>query len=120
MKRYLILLVLLLVVGCTAKDLTPPEQISDLLKDGAILVDVRTKSEFDSGHLKGALHLPHGEILQLPKRTELTKEQTIVVYCRSGRRSGFAKDSLTKAGYKAVYNGGGYSTLKEAGIEADS
>ena len=117
MKRYLILLCFLLAVGCTAQNLTPPEDVSKLLSDGALLIDVRTKSEFDSGHLEGALHQPYQDILKLPKLEEVDKDKPIVVYCRSGRRSGFAYDTLKEAGFKNVYNGGGYESLKKSGLE---
>jgi phage shock protein E len=116
MKRFLILLCFLLTAGCAAQDITKPDELSKLLEMGAVLVDVRTKSEFESGHLEGALNLPHQDILQLPEIVEVSKDKPIIVYCRSGRRSGFAKNSLTEAGYRQVYNAGGYQSLKEAGL----
>lgn len=118
MKRILILLCFLITVGCTAQDDSKPGDLSQMLENGAVLVDVRTESEFESGHLEGALNLPHGDILELPEKVEVSKDQPIIVYCRSGRRSGMAKDSLTEAGYTQVYNAGGYADLKEAGIKA--
>ena len=112
MKR--ILWTILLLCACAGADTIPPNQVKTLVGQGAVLVDVRSKSEFESGHLAGAIHLPHGQILELEKKVEgLEKSREIVLYCRSGRRSGMAQESLKKAGYTKVFNGGGYAELRD-------
>jgi rhodanese-related sulfurtransferase len=74
-----------------------------LVADGAKVVDVRTAEEFASGHVPGAINIPYEEI---GKRTaEIGPASTaVVLYCRSGRRSAIAAESLAKAGFKAVYD----------------
>jgi len=100
-------------LGCTGPSEPTDQQAQELLKEGTVLVDVRTQEEFDAGHLQGAIHLPYEQILDLPQKTDVTQGSDIVVYCRSGRRSGIAKETLEQAGYKNVRNAGGYEDLKK-------
>jgi rhodanese-related sulfurtransferase len=74
-----------------------------LVQAGARLVDVRTPGEFASGHITGAINIP---VQQLDTRmSELQpKETAVVVYCRSGHRSGNAARMLKSAGFKAVHD----------------
>mgnify|MGYP002069537142 FL=1 len=75
--------------------------------DDFVLVDVREEDEFASGHIAGALLIPYGEIEERAE-TELTdKEQTILVYCRSGRRSAIAARTFAELGYTDVRDFGG-------------
>jgi len=76
-----------------------------------LLIDVRTKEEFDEGHLKTALHIPHTEIQDVIEDYITDHNAEIVVYCRSGHRSGFAKEILEELGYQNVVNAGGYEAL---------
>ncbi len=82
------------------------KEIMDSTDDFA-LVDVREADEYAQGHIQDALLIPYGEIGQRAK-TELTdKEQTILVYCRSGRRSAIAAKTLAELGYTNVKDFGG-------------
>lgn len=110
---------LLSLLGCAPPSTAEPKDALRLLKDGAILVDVRTAAEQQSGHLENAILLPHEEILSLPEFAEVKKDTPLVVYCQSGRRSELAKETLEKAGYTKVFNGGGYEELKQALEKAD-
>ncbi|WP_455141990.1 rhodanese-like domain-containing protein [Stomatobaculum longum] len=78
--------------------------------DGHIILDVRTKEEYDSGHIPGAVLLPNEEINGT--RPEILKDldQPIFIYCRSGHRAGLAAEKLSKLGYRKVYNFGGVMT----------
>ena len=77
----------------------------------ALIVDVRTTGEYASGHYPGAVNIPLDSVeARLAEFGD--KNSPVVVYCRSGRRSGIAKDILTKAGFTQVYNGGGLSHMK--------
>ena len=76
-----------------------------------ILIDVRTKPEFDSGHLENAINIPFDIIDKKISSITKNKNESIVVYCRSGRRSGIAQKTLRKMGYNNVVNGGGYKDL---------
>ena len=70
-----------------------------------IIIDVRTPAEFNSGHIKGAISMPLDEITTIAPT--LIKDQTILVYCRSGNRSFFASWILFDMGYNMVYDFGG-------------
>ena len=70
-------------------------------------MDVRTSEEYKEGHVKGAINIPYDEINE---NVELDKEKTILVYCKSGRRSKVAYDQLTSLGYE-VYDLGAYDNI---------
>lgn len=110
-------LMLLALAACAPADVTSPNDVKSLLENGALLVDVRSKGEFDSGHLDGALNIPHTEVEARLVEFGADKSKPIVVYCRSGNRSGMAKDVLTSNGFTSVYNGGGYGSLKSGGVK---
>ena len=82
---------------------------SELMKNGAVILDVRTKGEYQSGHIKGALNIPLDSLKSnLPK---LKKELPIITCCASGMRSSSAKGILKSNGFEA-YNGGGWISLQ--------
>ena len=72
-----------------------------------IIVDAREQSEYDEGHIKGAIVIPYTEIEQKAEKLLPNKTQLILVYCRSGRRSKIAAQSLANMGYKNVKEFGG-------------
>lgn len=71
------------------------------------IVDVRTLEEYKEGHVPGAINIPNEEILDTEPELLKDKDATLLVYCRSGRRSKDASDKLVKMGYKNVYDFGG-------------
>lgn len=75
--------------------------------DDFVLVDVRETDEYADGHIEGALLIPYGEIEEKAATELPDKEQTILVYCRSGRRSAIAAQTLTDLGYTDVRDFGG-------------
>lgn len=77
-------------------------------------IDVRSADEFQAGHLKDALNIPHTEIAARIHEVTQDKNAEIQLYCRSGRRSGLAEAELKKLGYTNVHNAGAYETLKAA------
>ncbi|WP_299184122.1 rhodanese-like domain-containing protein [uncultured Chryseobacterium sp.] len=82
---------------------------ANLVKQGAVIVDVRSKSEFAGGHIKGSLNIP---VDQLEKNlSKLSKDETIITCCASGMRSASAKSILQNNGYENVHNGGGWMSL---------
>jgi len=91
-----------------------PDVARQHLKDGALLVDVRSAGEFNSQHLPGAINFPYDKISELLPAKEPEKSKTILVYCRSGRRSGIAEKSLRELGYTNVFNLGSYSQAEKA------
>ena len=72
-----------------------------------ILLDVREQYEFDEGHIPGAILIPHTEIEGKAEEKLPRKDALILVYCRSGRRSKIASESLAKLGYTNVKEFGG-------------
>ena len=89
----------------SAADLPPP------LPAGTLMVDVRSQGEFDSGHLEGALLLPLERIQADIARAVPDRATPLLLYCRSGARSGRACEILSKLGYVKVTNGGGIGSL---------
>jgi phage shock protein E len=79
-----------------------------LVREGARLVDVRTPSEFAAGHIEGALNIPVQELGDRLQELE-PRDQAVVVYCRSGHRSGNAARLLTRAGFPTVHDLGAMS-----------
>ena len=80
------------------------------IPDGALIVDVRSAEEYQGGHFPGALNVPLDEIGA--RTAELGgKDEPIVVYCRSGRRSAVAKQTLEKAGFTNIVNGGSLEAM---------
>lgn len=78
---------------------------------GAIVLDVRTIREFNSGHIEGALNIPHTELEERLHELGSDRSRTIVAYCAVGGRSETAKRLLLAKGFERVYNAGGYSDL---------
>lgn len=82
------------------------------------ILDVRTEEEYKTGHIKGAILIPDTEITNKAKELLTNKSATIMVYCRSGRRSANAAAKLIELGYTNVYDFGGiidwkYDTVTE-------
>ena len=111
--KLIILLSLLTSTAVLAQD-SKEKKAWKAVKDGALLVDVRSKKEFDAGALEGAIHIPHTEVNANKEKFGKDMDRTIVLYCRSGGRAGMAKKTLEKLGYKNVINAGGYEMMKKA------
>ena len=79
-----------------------PQKAKELVKEGAILVDVRQGMEYNSGHIQNAVNIPLDRIAGITKKAE--KDQNVVLYCQSGARSGAALTQLKSMGYKNVYD----------------
>jgi len=91
--------------------LGPSTDFSKLVKEGAIILDVRTKNEFESGHIKGAVNIPLDQLVNNLNKWK-DKNKPIITCCASGMRSASAKMLLKSRGYMNVYNGGAWSSLK--------
>ena len=72
-----------------------------------IIIDARTQQEFDEGHIEGAILIPEYEIAERAEKELPDKDQLILVYCRSGRRSKIASQELVNLGYTNVKEFGG-------------
>ncbi|WKV12109.1 rhodanese-like domain-containing protein [Marivirga harenae] len=90
--------------------LGPAVDMKALVDEGAIIVDVRTKGEFQQGHIKNAMNIPVDSIGSNLSKLK-NKDKTIITCCASGMRSGTAKNILKSKGYEKVYNGGAWTSL---------
>ena len=90
-------------VNITAEE---AKQIMDT-EEGYIILDVRTKEEYDQGHIPGAIVISHEEIEEKAEEVLTDKDQLILVYCRSGRRSKIAAEALVELGYTNIKEFGG-------------
>ena len=90
-------------VNITAEE---AKQIMDS-EEGYIILDVRTQEEYDQGHIPGAIVLSHEEIKEKAEDVLTDKDQLILVYCRSGRRSKIAAEALAELGYTNIKEFGG-------------
>jgi len=89
------------------------KQAWPMIEQGALLIDVRTSREFAQGHIDGALNIPYQEIDKLMSAIGTDKTRPVVVYCRSGNRSGKSKVVLETKGYTNIFNATGLEALKE-------
>ena len=78
---------------------------------GAIILDVRTESEFKTGHIEGSINISLGTIRE--RYVELDKNKTYITVCSHGLRSVKVESLLKERGFKHVYNGGAWSDLEE-------
>jgi len=115
-KIGLIFALFFLLVGCSAatttlnspRDISPSDALALLESDNSvILVDVRTQSEYDSGHIEGAILLPLDEISANADQVISDVDATYIIYCRSGNRSAQAVALLDQMGYTDLYDLGG-------------
>jgi rhodanese-related sulfurtransferase len=84
---------------------------TQLLQEGAIIIDVRSKGEFEGGHIKGALNIPLDQLRNNFSKLK-DKNKPIITCCASGMRSASAKSILISGGYTSVFNGGGWNSLQ--------
>jgi phage shock protein E len=90
--------------------LGPKTDYKTLVQQGAEIIDVRTKGEFASGHIKGSKNIPLNTLNNSLKQLK-DKEKTYLLCCASGMRSGSAKNILTSNGYNHVHNAGSWHSL---------
>ena len=100
----------------TQIDAEQAKQLMDTEKD-YVIIDARTQEEYDAGHIEGAVLIPEYEIADRAEKELPDKNQLILVYCRSGRRSKIAASALADLGYTNVREFGGiidwkYETVK--------
>jgi phage shock protein E len=89
----------------------PTTDLSAIIEQGAFLVDVREPGEFAGGTAKGAVNIPLGRIAS--QLNKFKGKENIIVFCRSGNRSGQAKTILEQNGFKNVINGGTWEEVNQ-------
>jgi phage shock protein E len=89
----------------------PKADFSELIRKGAVIIDVRSKGEFQQGHMKGSINIPLKNLQEhLPK---LKKDKPTIVCCASGARSASARSIMRSKGFTEVYNGGSWMSLRK-------
>lgn len=88
----------------------PAVDFAELLKEGATIVDVRTKGEYQQGHIKGSINLPLDNLSN--HYSKIKKDKPVITCCASGMRSASAKSMLKSNGFLNVHNGGGWQGLQ--------
>lgn len=89
--------------------LGPKVNYPELVKNGAQIIDVRTKGEYAAGHIRGSVNIPLDQLENQISR--IRKDKVVITCCASGGRSGSAKSLLQAKGFE-VYNGGGWMSLQ--------
>lgn len=116
MKRLVLVFILVLVFmcGCNSNETVKVVQVDknkaeSLIDEGALLIDVRSITEYNQGHIDGAINIDVQEILNATdsltyENASISKNKKIIVYCRSGSRSSSAAEKLIELGYTNVYD----------------
>lgn len=111
-------LAMMFTVAChsattTTGDMVTPEILTAIERE-ALIVDVRTPEEFADGHYPGAINIPHESILDGLNQLGVTIDTSVILYCRSGNRSGQAEQVLQEKGFTQARNAGGLEALLSA------
>lgn len=119
MSNYLSYLLIALIVGFFIRRWilfrSVRTKLPEYLREGAIVIDVRSTAEFVSGHFEGSINIPLNELRG--KVGGLNAEKTVLLCCASGSRSGMAAAILKAKGFKKVINVGPWSNLLSVGRE---
>ena len=119
MKKWILLLMTMLLLTACGQDKEnsqgagyvniTAEQAKEIMdsQEDYIILDVRTQDEFDESRIPGAILIPHDEVTEKAEDLLTNKEQLILVYCRSGRRSKLAAEALVELGYTNIKEFGG-------------
>ena len=117
--KYLVLVMTLIMTtafilgscGTGYKQISQDEAMKIMEEEsGYLIVDVRRPDEFAEGHIEGAINVPNEGIAEEMPEELPDKDQLLLIYCRTGRRSKEASEKLAKIGYKNVYEFGGINT----------
>ena len=108
-NKLILIIIIAIIIGITTilkhLGLARPDELKTILAGKKYkLIDVRTIQEFGNGHVENAKNIPLHELSQKIEKFETYKETPILLYCRSGARSGHAQKLLTKQGYTTVLN----------------
>ena len=117
-KLFLLILAMMLLTGCGQDKEMEQEavymnitaqQAKELMdnREGYIILDTRTQEEYEESRIPGAILIPYDEITEKAESILTDKDQLILVYCRSGRRSKIAADALVALGYTNIKEFGG-------------
>ncbi len=111
-----VLIIAALLVGLYAlkrMSFVSAEKARQFLREGALVVDVRSPGEFNAGHVPGAMNLPLGSLANEAPSRIADKDKILLLHCLSGTRSGIARAQLRRLGYTSVFNLGSYGRAEE-------
>ncbi|EJL75913.1 rhodanese-like domain-containing protein [Chryseobacterium populi] len=114
MKNLLIVSGIILIIYCAYrvyKYQTLDNGLDQLITKGAVILDVRTEKEYETGHITGSVNISLGTIRD--RYMELDPDKTYITVCSHGLRSVKAEQILKEKGFKHVYNGGAWSDLQK-------
>ena len=113
MKKLIgLLAALLFSIPALAEPNTPPP-------NQPVIIDVRTADEYRAGHVQDAINIPYDEIAGRIAAFAPDRDSRIFLYCRSGRRSGIAEQTLRQMGYRQIENKGGLNNMLQNGYQTD-
>ena len=104
-----VFIVFKMIGNITGKKISPAKA-KEMMNDDVVILDVREKYEYASGHIKNAVNLPLGSVQTNVGKVVKDKEKTLLVYCASGARSSSATRVLHSLGYKNAYDFGGIAS----------
>lgn len=123
MRRIPIALAFIALTACGAPDgpaaedeSTASETTTAVGTRDVVYVDVRTPAEFAAGHVRGAINIPHTEMPERWRELDVHREDSLVLYCRTGRRSALALDVLHDQGFEHTRNARSLETLLREGV----
>ncbi len=123
MKRFYLTLTLLFSLNSISAELWTVSELKERISDldqKLVLLDVRTKAEYDSGHILNAINVTHEEILESPELLSEYKDSQMVVFCRSGIRAGKVIQLLESLGFEDIIDiDGDMLAWSEAGYDME-
>ena len=105
MKRIYLALILLMSFDALSAELWSVAQLQKAISKSGhkpVLLDVRTQSEYNDGHIQDAINIPHDQLLKEPQLVSAYKDSQMVVFCRSGVREGKVIEMLEGLGFKEI------------------
>ena len=106
----LIIISIVILISRSFNNLKKTNNIKEFIDDSAVILDVRSESEFNSGNLEGSVNVPLKDLMY--RVNEFEKEKKYITVCTVGMRAESAKKFFKKRGYQVV-NGGRWSDLKD-------
>ena len=123
MKRFYLTLTILFSLNSISAELWTVSELKESINDldqKLVLLDVRTKAEYDSGHILNAINITHEEILESPELLTEYKDSQMVVFCRSGVRAGKVIQLLESLGFEDIIDiDGDMLAWSEAGYDME-
>jgi rhodanese-related sulfurtransferase len=115
MKSTILFLALAVMFGIymVIRSKTTKNTIAEYFRDNALVIDVRSKQEFDQGHFKTAVNIPIDQFEGRISESGTDRRKPIIVYCHAGSRAAMAENILRKNGFLKVINARNYDALKK-------